>query len=145
MLPDLNIKASEAPYINIQIQRGFSMTDELIKHPELPTWPTPAAKILMQEADRLKKVGEGLKYDLSKYTPLQDTLDCILIEHKKWRESVMNCDSKRDEFEMHLTPLVPYRPLGGPVQKPVKIWKILILFEIFNVIVYLIIYFITKR
>lgn len=142
MLPDLNIKASEAPYINIQIQRGFNMTDELIKHPALPTWPTPAARILMEEAERLNKVAENLKYDKSKYSPLQDTLDCILKEHEKWRESVMNPTKEQEE---EINRAIPYKSYGGPVQKPVKIWKILILFEIFNMIVYLIIYFITKR
>lgn len=118
------------------------MTDELIKHPVLPTWPTPAARILIDEADRLKKVAENLQYNLAIYKPYQDTLDCILQEHKKWRESVMN-PTKEQEEEINHT--IPYKSYGGPVQKPVKIWKILILFEIFNMIVYLIIYFITKR
>lgn len=110
------------------------MTDELIKHPELPTWPTPAAKILIQEADRLKKVGEGLKYDLSKYPPLQDTLDCILIEHKKWRESVMN-PTKEQEEEINRT--IPYKSYGGPVSKPSKFWKILAVCQFVVIVLYL--------
>lgn len=134
MLPDLNIKASEAPYVNIQIQRGFNMTDELIKHPVLPTWPTPAARILIDEEYRLKKVAENLQYNLATYKPYQDTLDCILQEHKKWRESVMN-PTKEQEEEINRT--IPYKSYGGPVSKPSKFWKILAVCQFVVIVLYL--------
>lgn len=110
------------------------MTEELIKHPVLPTWPTPAAEILIEEAARLKKVAEDLKYDISRYGPLNETLDCILKEHKKWRESVVN-PTKEQEEEINRT--TPYRSYGGPVPKPSKFWKVFAICQFIVIAIYL--------
>lgn len=112
------------------------MTDELVKHPVIPTWPTPAAEALMKEADRLRRVAEQMKYNLDIYKPFQDTLDCILEEHKKWRESVMN-PTKLHEEEYAVNRIVPYRPLGGPVAKPSTFWKLFAIFEFSVIVIYL--------
>lgn len=110
--PDVSEESPETP----PATSGPEPENKLVIHPVIPTWPTPAGRVLNEEIWRLQKIVKDAGENEKHHGPLQNVKQKLMEEHDRWQHDVIKAGRAHTDPEKHEKPeVVPYG------SKPAKI------------------------